>query len=72
MLLETDWLKMLVDRAENKSCVIRTDQIFFGHRGIVIFTDKYFFFIGATAPCGPGLSRLHDHTSTHHTYLVGY
>jgi hypothetical protein len=26
MLMETDWLKMLVDRVQNKGYVIRTDQ----------------------------------------------
>jgi len=35
----TDWLKMLVDRAENKGYVIRTDQVCLGHRDIIIFID---------------------------------
>jgi hypothetical protein len=41
MLIETNWLNMLVDRGENKGCVIQADQVWFGnhipgHLGVVL------------------------------------
>jgi hypothetical protein len=45
MLIETNWLNMLVDRGENKGYVIQADQVWFGnhipgHPGIVFFIDE--------------------------------
>jgi hypothetical protein len=36
-----------------KGSVIQGDQVWFGHLGIVVFTD-WIFFYGMTAPSGPG------------------
>jgi hypothetical protein len=49
--METDWLKMSVDRAQNKGYVIRTDQIWFGHRGIAFFHWLEFFEWRNSAQC---------------------
>ena len=70
MLMETGWLKMLVDRAENKGYVIWTDQVWFGHRGIAIFID-WNVFNGATAPSVSGSAPCRVFTITlRHTTLT--
>ena len=44
MILELDWLNMLVNSVENKCYMIQADQIEFVHRGTVVFINRKFFF----------------------------
>jgi hypothetical protein len=73
MLIETNWLNMLVDKDENKYYVIQAEQVWFGnhipgHLGIVFYDGD--FFHGATAPSGPGPPHCRGFTITfRHTAL---
>jgi hypothetical protein len=47
MLIQTNWLKMLVDRGENEGYVIKADQVLFGnlipgHLAIVFIEGDFF------------------------------
>jgi hypothetical protein len=43
MILEIDWLNMLVDRVENSGYIIQADQVWSVHRGTVVFINRDFF-----------------------------
>jgi hypothetical protein len=48
MVIELDWLNMLVDKGENKGFVIQVDQVCFDHRipghlGIVVIDGDILF-----------------------------
>jgi hypothetical protein len=75
MLIETNWLNMLVDMGENKGYVIQADQIRFGnhipgHLGIV-FIEGDILFNGVTAHSGPRPHHYRGFTITDTPHSVG-
>jgi hypothetical protein len=74
MLIDTNWLIILVDRGENKGYVIQADQVWFGshipgHLGIVLIEGDISL-RGATAHSGPRPPHCRGFTITlRHTAL---
>jgi hypothetical protein len=74
MLIDTNWLIILVDRGENKGYVIQADQVWFGnhipgHLGIVLIEGDILL-RGATAHSGPRPPHCRGFTITlRHTTL---
>jgi hypothetical protein len=69
MLIESDWLNVLLDTGEDKGHLIQVHQVWFGnpipgHLGIFLIDGYSFFSIGQQPPSGPGPPRYRRFTIT--------
>lgn len=70
IILELDWLNMLVDRVENKGYITQADQVWFVHRCTVVFTNcDFFFFIAQQRLEGQGITIPLIHTTLGRIHL---
>jgi hypothetical protein len=73
MVIELDWLNMLMGRVGNKGYFFHANQVWFVVQGGIVFFDGFFLWRGSAywaRACS--LSRLHDHTYLHTQHSAGY
>jgi hypothetical protein len=69
MILELHWLNMLEDRVENKGYIIQADQLWFVHRGTVVFINCKIFFMAQQRLEGQGITTPLRHTTLGRIHL---